>query len=78
MPRRTDRWMAERRARLAYALKAKEPPMTLKAWSRVQGVSHTHLNFVLRGIRESGRLDALVHGEIAAAFGKPIGDRYLP
>lgn len=40
---------------------------TLTAWAAKHGVTHTHLNYVLRGVRHSPRLIAAVEAVIAAA-----------
>lgn len=41
--------------------------MTLSAWAEEQGVTHTHLNYVLRGERKSPRLEAAIDAVIKGA-----------
>lgn len=38
-------------------------------WATQHGVSHTHLNLVLRGKRESAKLDVAIADAIEWAFG---------
>lgn len=65
--RRTARWHHQRRVRLRAVVRLRES--TMQQWAANHGVSHTHLNLVLRGKRESAKLDVAIADAIEWAFG---------
>lgn len=62
--------MNERHARFKYAL-ARAPRMTAKQWAAQNGVTETHLYFVLKGERESAslleKIDQFIQKRLASA-----------
>lgn len=67
-------WYADRRRRLKHAAGLRS--MTLAQCAAHFGVTHTHLNFVLRGHRQSARLDDAIAALLAWAYGPAIGRHY--
>ena len=74
MSTRTARWYHQRRVRLKAVVALRQS--TLSHWAAEQGVSHTHLNLVLRGKRESTRIDAAILDAIEWAFGSEVADYF--
>ena len=42
---------------------------TLAGWADAHNISHTHLNYVLRGLRASPRIEDAIMARITAALG---------
>jgi hypothetical protein len=59
----TLRKQEKRRRQFKAALVAAGIPLSV--WAETQGVTHTHLNYVLRGERKSPRLEAAIGAVIA-------------
>lgn len=75
LPRkRSKEWYRDRRTRVRHALGLRS--MTLAEYAASLDVSHTHLNFVLRGTRTSARIDYHVSHLLAWAYGPHIGAHY--
>ncbi len=74
--RRTTKWYADRRARFKFAVGSGAE--NLSDWAKAHGCTHTHLNYVLRSLRISDRLDALIYKEILRADGAAIAERFKP
>ena len=74
MPR-SQRWLQDRRLTFKMALGLRS--LTIADWAASNGFTHTHLNLVLRGKRESKRIDMLVYHLCRWAFG-PTAERFNP
>lgn len=72
--RRTPPWFRYRRALLRGALR--EDGYTLPDFAAKMSITHTHLNFVLRGLRPSTRIDKAACLLITYVYGDRIGSRY--
>lgn len=73
-PRRSKRWLMLRRALLRGALD--QDGFRLRDFAKKMDVTHTHLNYVLRGERKSSRIDQAAAVLITFVYGERIGSRY--
>lgn len=73
-PRRSRKWFSYRRALLRGALA--QDGYRVEDFANKLHVTHTHLNFVLRGQRPSARIDHSAYLLIAFVYGDRIGSRY--
>lgn len=69
-------WHTDRRRRVKQAVRMKR--MTLCDYADHLGVTHTHLNYVLRGVRSSARLDHEVWRLLEWAFGTSAATSFRP
>ena len=69
-------WHTERRQRVKTAVGLQA--LTLREYAATVGVTHTHLNYVLRGVRTSDRLNHEFWRMIRWAFGPTIAHTFHP
>lgn len=74
VPRRSRTWFRYRRALLRGALR--EDGYKITDFAQRMNITHTHLNFVLRGGRPSARIDAAAAMLITYVYGERLGSRY--